>query len=207
LVRDTKYADLREPYVPIAYYAAAQNQGAGPGGTFLIRSSLSQAQTVREVNRVLAEINPGISVSFQGFKSMIDTTVLRERLMATVSSFFGGLALLLACIGVYGVLSYRVASRTNEIGIRAALGAQRRDLYWLILREALLLLVFGLVVGLPLTFGITRLASALLFELGPNDPLSLSLAALTILAVSLIAGYIPSRRATRVDPWIAVRCE
>ena len=207
LVRDTKYGDLREEFVPIAYYAAAQNQGAGPGGRVLIRSRLPQAEVLAAVKRVLDEINPAITVSFQGFKPMIEATILRERLMATLSGFFGGLALLLACIGLYGILSYGVASRTNEIGIRMALGASSRDVLWLILREALLLVIVGVAVGLPMIFAVTRLASTLLFGLTPTDPASLLLAALLMLAVSMLAGYLPSRRATRVDPMVALRCE
>jgi putative ABC transport system permease protein len=207
LVRDTKYEDLREEFVPVAYYAAAQNSGSGPGGQILIGSRLPQAEIVASVKRVLNEINPAITVSFQGFKPMIEATILRERLMATLSGFFGGLALLLACIGLYGILSYGVASRTNEIGIRMALGARSRDVLWLILREALLLVIVGVAVGLPMIFAVTRLASALLFGLTPTDPVSLLLAALLMLAVALVAGYLPSRRATRVDPMVALRCE
>jgi putative ABC transport system permease protein len=207
LVRDTKYEDLREEYQPIAYYAAAQNSGAGPGAEVLIRSRVPQAETVAAINNVLNEINPAITVRFQGFKPMIEATILRERLMATLSGFFGLLALLLACIGLYGMLSYGVASRTNEIGIRMALGAGRRDVFWLILREALMLVIAGVAVGLPMIFAVTRLASSLLFGLTPTDPVSLLFAALLMLVVSLVAGYLPSRRATRVDPMVALRCE
>jgi putative ABC transport system permease protein len=207
LVRDTKYRDLREESRPIAYYAAAQNSGAGPGAQFLIRSSQPQAGIVSSVKRVLNEINPTITVSFQAFKPMIEATVLRERLMATLSVFFGLLALLLACIGLYGILSYGVASRTNEIGIRMALGAQARNVRWLILREALLLVFIGVAVGLPMIFAVTRLVSTLLFGLTPTDPVSLLLAVLLMLAVAMVAGYLPSRRATRVDPMVALRCE
>jgi predicted permease len=207
LVRDTKYGDLREEFRPIAYYAAAQNQGAGPGGQFLIRSRLPQAETVAAVKRVLNEINPAITVSFQGFKPMIEATILRERLMAKLSSFFGLLALLLACIGLYGILSYGVASRTNEIGIRMALGAQALDVRWLILREALLLLLTGVAVGLPLIAAVTRLAKTLLYGLTPTDPVSLGLAVLLLFAVTLLAGYVPARRATKVDPLVALRRE
>jgi predicted permease len=207
LVRDTKYGDLREEFVPVAYYAAAQNSGAGPGAPVLIRSRLPQAEMVAAVKYVLNEINPAITVSFQGFKPMIEATILRERLMATLSGFFGGLALLLACVGLYGILSYGVASRTNEIGIRMALGARSRDVLWLILREALLLVVGGVAVGLPMIFALTRLASTLLFGLTPTDPVSLLLAALLMLAVAMVASYLPSRRATRVDPMAALRCE
>ena len=207
LVRDTKYEDLREEFLPIAYYAAAQDSGAGPGGQVLIRSRLPQAEMVAAVKRALNEINPAITVSFQGFKSMIEATILRERLMATLSGFFGLLALLLACIGLYGILSYGVASRINEIGIRMALGAGRRDVFWLILREAFLLVIAGVAVGLAMIFAVTRLASTLLFGLTPTDPVSLLLAALLMLAVAMVAGYLPSRRATRVDPLVALRYE
>jgi predicted permease len=206
-VADTKYADLREDFRPIGYYAAAQDEGAGAGGTFLIHSRLPQGEMVAAVKRVLNEINPAITVDFEGLKPIVDATILRERLMATLSGFFGLLALLLACIGVYGILSYGVASRTTEIGIRMALGARRTDVFWMILREALWLVVIGVVVGLPLIFAVTRLAATLLFELSPTDPVSLIAAALLLLGVALLAGYLPSRRATRVDPMIALRCE
>jgi putative ABC transport system permease protein len=207
LVRDTKYLDLREEFRPIVYYAAAQNTGAGPGNQVLIRSRRPQAETVAAVTRVLNEINPAITVRFQGFKTVIEATILRERLMTTLSAFFGLLALVLACIGLYGVLSYGVASRTNEIGIRMALGAGRRDVSWLILHEALLLVIAGVGVGLPMSFAVTRLASTLLFGLTPTDPISLLLAALLILAVAMVAAYLPSRRAMRVNPIVALRCE
>jgi len=128
-------------------------------------------------------------------------------LMAMLSSFFGMLALLLACIGLYGILSYGVASRTNEIGIRMALGAQRRDVFWLILREALWLIVAGVAVGLPIIFAVTRLASTLLFGLTPTDPVSLLLAALLMLAVAIVACWLPARRAAQVDPIVALRNE
>jgi len=207
LVRDTKYEDLREEFRPILYDNPAQDPGSGPGVQVFIRSRLPQAEIVAAVNRLLNEINPAVTVSFEGFKPMIEATILRERLMATLSGFFGGLALLLACIGLYGSLSYGVASRTNEIGIRMALGAGSRDVSWLILREALLLVIVGVVVGLPMIFAVTRLASALLYGLTPTDPVSLLIAALLMLAVAMVAGYLPARRATCVDPLLALRCE
>jgi len=122
------------------------------------------------VKRVLIEANPALNINFQGFKTIIEESLLRDRLMATLSGFFGVLALLLASIGLYGILSYGVASRTKEIGIRMALGAQSRVVRSLILREALLLVLVGLAVGLPVVFGITRFASTLLFGLTPTDP-------------------------------------
>jgi len=207
LVRNTKYGDLREEFRSIAYYADAQNDGAGAGAQVLLRSRAPMTEIVTSVKSVLNEINPAISVSFEGFKPMIEATILRERLMATLSGFFGILAMLLACIGLYGILSYGVASRTNEIGIRMALGAQARNVRWLILREALFLIIAGVAVGLPMIFAVTRLASSLLFALAPTDPVSLVAAALLMFGVSMAAGYLPSRRATKVDPLVALRCE
>ncbi len=159
------------------------------------------------MSRVLAEINPAISVSFQGFKTMIEESVQRERLMATLSGFFGLLALLLACVGLYGILSYSVASRTNEIGIRLALGAGTRNVLWMILREALMTVIIGVAVGLPMIWAITRLAATLLYDLKPTDPISLLMAALLMFAVAILAGYLPARRAARVDPIVALRYE
>ncbi len=139
---------------------------------------------------------------------MIEESIVRDRLLATLSGFFGLLALLLASIGLYGILSYGVASRTNEIGIRMALGARSRDVLSLVLREALLLVLVGVAVGLPAVFVATRFASALLFGLTPTDPVSLGLAAaLLMLIVALAAAYQPARRATKVDPLVALRYE
>ena len=207
LVANTKYEDLREEFGPIAYLPIAQDPRPATGSQLMIRSNLAQAEIVASVKRVLGEINPAIAVSFQGFKSMIDESILRERLMATLSGFFGLLALLLACIGLYGILSYGVASRTNEIGIRMALGAKARDVLWLILREAVWLVLIGIAVGLPMIIAATQMVSTLLYGLKPNDPTSLGLAALVLFVVAMGAGYIPARRATRVDPMVALRYE
>jgi predicted permease len=207
MVGNTKYENLREEFGPIAYYASTQDAGSGAGAQMLIRSQLTQAETVAAIKRVLNEINPVISVRFEGLKPMIEATILRERLLATLSFFFGLLALLLACMGLYGILSFGVASRTNEIGIRMAMGARARDVFWLILRESLLLVIVGVGVGLPVVFAVTRLASSLLFRLTPTDPLSLVLSALLMLVVALVAGYLPSHRATRVDPLVALRAD
>jgi len=151
--------------------------------------------------------NSGLDVRFQVFRSMVHESLLREQLLAKLSGLFGLLALLLASIGLYGLLSYGVASRTNEIGIRMALGAKTRNVLTLILREAVLLVIVGLAVGIPLALYAARFASSLLFELSPSDPVSLSVASAVLLAVALVAGYVPARRATKVDPLVALRDE
>ncbi len=207
LMRDSKFIGLRDDPRPLVFLAGAQDSQPYAGRQFLLRSSLPRAEVTAAVKRVLNEINPAITIRFEGFQTMVETSLLRERLLATLSGFFGLLALLLACIGLYGVLSYGVASRTNEIGIRMALGAGARNVRWLILREALLLLLAGVAVGLPMIFAVTRLASTLLYGLTPTDPVSLGLAALLLFAVTLLAGYVPARRATKVDPLVALRTE
>jgi putative ABC transport system permease protein len=206
-VKDTRYGNLSDTPGPIMFLSIAQEQRFLPFGQLLIRSDLRQSEITAAVTRVLNEINPAITVSYQGFKTMVEGSLLRERLLATLSGFFGALALLLASIGLYGLLAYNVASRTNEIGIRMALGAQARNVRWLILRETLLLLLAGIAAGAPLILAVTRLAETLLYDLSPTDPVSLGLAALLWFTVTLLAGYLPARRATKIDPIAALRHE
>ena len=137
----------------------------------------------------------------------VGESLFQERLVATLTSFFGLLALLLASIGLYGIMSHAVVRRTNEIGIRMALGALSGDVLWLVLWETLLLVLIGVGIGLPVALVATRLISSQLFGLTPNDPLTLTIATLLLLAVGAVAGYLPARRASRVDPMVALRCE
>ena len=153
------------------------------------------------------EASPKITISFQNFQTMVGESLLRDRLMATLSGFFGILALTLASVGLYGILSYGVASRRNEIGIRMALGAQTRDVLSMIMREGVLLALIGIAAGLVIVFGVTRFARAMLFELSPTDPLSVIGAVAFLFAVAILAGLIPARRATKVDPLVALRYE
>jgi ABC-type antimicrobial peptide transport system permease subunit len=163
------------------------------------------AATVRQVVRELDSNLPVTEVGTQSARSQ--ATLGQERLYARLVSFFGGLALLLAAIGLSGVLAYSVVQRTNEIGIRMALGAQPGSIARMILREAAVLLVIGLAVGTALTLAATRAAGALFFGLQPNDPLTMVMAAVLLTAVAVAASYLPARRAAKVEPITALRYE
>lgn len=207
VARDSKFEDLREAELPVVYLSSSQETEPPAGVRFLVRSNLPPTQLTNELRHSLMQMQPGIDVSFQEFRSIVRESLLRERLMATLSGFFGVLALLLASIGIYGLLSYAVASRTHEIGIRMALGAESRNVIALILKEALVLVLIGVVVGIPIVLYVSRFARSLLFELSPTDPLPLALAGMVLLVVALLAGYLPARRATKVDPLVALRDE
>jgi putative ABC transport system permease protein len=180
--------ELREDFKPIAFFPDTQDDHPGQYAN-------------------VAEMSPDIDVQFHPFKTQILDGLLRERLMATLSGFFGALAAILAVIGLYGVISYMVARRTNEIGIRMALGANGGGIVRLILREALLLLGIGLVVGAGLALAAARTASSMLFGLKPYDPATLAFAITTLALVAVAASYIPARRAAGVDPMVALREE
>jgi ABC-type antimicrobial peptide transport system permease subunit len=152
-------------------------------------------------------VNPNIGYSFSVFKTRIEESLLRERLMAILSGLFGGLAVLLATVGLYGVISYTVARRTNEIGIRIALGAGRNSVMGLILRETGMLLAVGLGAGVLIALAAGRAAATLLFGLQPNDPLTFAAAGVLLAIVAVGASYVPAWRASRVDPMVALRHE
>jgi ABC-type antimicrobial peptide transport system permease subunit len=136
---------------------------------------------------------------------MIDAGVVNRRAVAQLSAVFGLLAVLLASIGIYGVTTYGTSRRTNEFGVRMALGAERRHVLWLVLGETARLGVAGVVAGLLLAMATGRLVSSLLFGLTPYDPLAIGAAAVAMVAVALLAGYLPARRATRIDPVVALK--
>jgi len=191
----------------MAFLATSQAPHPSTGDQILIRSNAPLGNLTAAVKGTIEAVNPNILISFHVFETEIRNSLLRERLMATLSGFFGGLALLLACIGLYGIMSYGVAGRTGEIGIRMALGAQGRNVLWLIMRETLLLVVIGIAVGLPAVLAGTWWISSLLYGLAPGDPVSIGIASLLMMGVAAAAGYIPARRAARVDPIEALRQE
>jgi len=163
---------------------------------------------MQAARREILAFDPLIPIgSIKTMDSLIDGTLRQERLIAQLSTVFGGLALLLAAIGLYGVLSYAVAQRTGEIGIRMALGAQRGSVIGMVLRETGVLIAVGLAAGVPASLACARLVQSKFYGLKPADPLTLACALGVMLAVAAIAGYLPARRASRVDPLVALRHE
>ncbi len=207
LVKDTIYDDLREGFGPIAYLATSQDSSPGQYDQILLRSNLPPAGLKGSVKRAIAEVHPRIAFHFHVFQEQIRYSMVRERLMATLSGLFGLLAVTLAVIGIYGVISYMVTGRSKEIGIRMALGAERRGVVGLILREAAVLLGFGLACGAALALFGARAAASLLFGLKPYDPVTLALAIGGLAVVAVAASYLPARRAAGVDPMTALRDE
>jgi putative ABC transport system permease protein len=208
LARDTKYDDLRQPFAPEFYAPAVQDpQYPMRSLALVIRSSLPLENVTAAVAALAREENPTIVVDFRTMTSRLHDSLLRERLMATLSGFFGGLAALIAAIGLYGVMSYTVARRRNEIGVRIALGSDRRQVVRMVMGEAGGLLAAGLAIGVPAALAVTRFASALLFGVTPRDPATLAAAVVGLVVVAALASYVPALRASRLEPIEALRDE
>jgi putative ABC transport system permease protein len=209
MVKDSVYNDMHQPMVPVMYFPQAQLEAPFeyPGVTLLIRSQGGMTGLLNSVKNTIAGVNPKIDIQFAVLRTQIRETLRQDELMATLCGFFGGLAVLLAAIGLYGVISYTVAQRTNEIGIRMALGAQRSGIIRLVLREVSLLVGIGIAVGVGLTLAGSRATGSLLFGLKAEDPLTLALTVVLLAAIGLVASSVPAFRASRLDPMVALRYE
>jgi len=207
VVKDTKYRDLRDPFSPLVFLAEAQDPEPGPYMSLLVRSQGDLATIVPSVKAAALSFSPAVGIEFKVFKTHVRETLFRERLMATLSGFFGALATVLATIGLYGVMSYSVARRKGEIGLRMALGADRGAVIGMIMREAATLLAAGVVVGSALALLAGRAAGKLLYGLEPGDPATLAMAAATLATVAAVASYLPAARASRLEPTAALREE
>jgi putative ABC transport system permease protein len=208
VVKNEKYLQLKEDFVPIFFLPDAQANAEDPdmSPNLMIRHA-EVSDLTGWVKRAIEKVNPDVSLSFVNFNEMVRQTLVRERLMALLAGFFGFLAALLATIGLYGVISYMVAGRTNEIGIRMALGADRQSVVGMIMREAGILLGIGVVLGGILSLFAAQTARAMLFGLKPGDPLTLATAIMFLATVALLASYLPARRAAKLDPMMALREE
>jgi putative ABC transport system permease protein len=207
LVRDTKYYTLREEFLPIVFLSSDQDTKPGPFSTILVRSTLPLTGITSGVRRAIAQVSPTIDIDFESFETRVREGLLRERLMATLSGFFGLLASLISAVGLYGVMSFLVVRRTGEIGIRIALGAGRASIAALIVRQASVLLAIGVAVGILLTLAIAGAANSILFGLKPYDFGTLALATALLTAVTAAASFLPARRAARLEPMVALREE
>jgi predicted permease len=207
LIKDTKYNDLREPTPPISFAPADQFPDQAGWAVLFIRSSQPPEAVINAVRQKLAASSPAMSVDFRILEREVQNSLVRERLMAILSGFFGGLAGLLAMVGLYGLISYIVAMRKNEIGIRMALGASHSIILRIILRQTLTMVAVGVGAGLVLAMAAAQGADSLLFGLHANDPATLLGAAGFLTVVALAACYVPAYRASRVDPMNALRYE
>jgi predicted permease len=206
VVKDAKYSSLSEGSEMAAYHP--YSQAVQYFSNFSVRYSGDPAPVIAAVRNALIQVNPRIVVSnVSTLAESVDGSIATQKLVAQLSAFFGALAVFLACIGIYGLLSYSVLRRTNEIGIRLALGAQTSTLLWMVLRESLLLLTLGLVLGVPIALTSTGILRKLLYQLSPTDPWTFTLSAVVVAAMTLLAAWLPARRATKVDPMVALRCD
>ena len=208
VVRDAKYEGLRKEILPVAYLPYVNSSGAPPMIGFLVRTMGDPEEMTPAIQNAVQSIEPRLQLlAVKTMQAEISELVTQERLFASLSSFFGLLALILVAIGLYGVMSYTVARRTHEIGIRMALGAQRGDVLRLVMRETLCLALAGVALGIPAALLATRWIESQLFGLAPHDPLTITLVTLLLVAAMALAGYLPARKAAHVDPLIALRCE
>jgi len=206
VVRDAKYNSVRDEAPPTMYVPYRQTR---TGGVLLeVRTAGNPVAAMNTIRETVRRIDPNLPIMDMWTQmEQIERRFLQEKLFAQANAFFGGLAVVLAAVGLFGLMSYSVARRTNEIGIRMALGARRQDVLRLVMRESMTLVIVGIVIGLGVALGTSRLVETLLFGLAPTDAFSLATAVLLMIAVSALAGYLPARRASRVDPMVALHQE
>ncbi|HVT26598.1 MAG TPA: FtsX-like permease family protein, partial [Lacipirellulaceae bacterium] len=203
---DVRYGDLKQGSLMTVFIAASQF--SPDRVTYALHTAGDPRAYIRSVHEIVREADsrvPVIDVITQAAE--IDGTISREATFAKLCTGFAVLALLIACVGLYGTMSYNVTRQIGEIGIRMALGAQRGSVVWMVLRRALLLVVVGLAISVPATLLASRLVKSFLFDTQPNDPRTLALAGFVLLSAAILAGYGPARRASRIDPVAALRQE
>jgi putative ABC transport system permease protein len=207
VVKDSKYESVRERTGPQAFFPAAQVHRDDESEFFELRTAARPSALVPSVQNAIAQVNKSVTLDFSSLAEQVDDSLIQERLLATLSTFFGALALLLAMIGLYGAISYAVGQRRNEFGVRIALGAAPASILRLVMRDVAAILLGGSLAGIIISLAAVRFVQKLLFGLLPYDPVTILGAIAVLAAVALVAGYIPARRAMRVDPMVALRYE
>jgi predicted permease len=209
VVEDTKNAGMDKPAGPELYFQAQQvNQFLGSNVSFVVRSENSSTPLEGSIRNAVRELDPTLPVyNLWSMNELVSKSMVQPRFLALLLATFSGIALFLAAIGIYGVMAYSVAQRTQEIGVRMALGARQYHVLRLVLRQSMVMLVMGTVIGLAGAFALTRLMRTLLFEITATDPLTYVSVIGLLIVVALLASYIPARRATKVDPLVALRYE
>jgi predicted permease len=204
--KTARYNSLKGDIPPVVYVPYSLKARPIAQMTYELRAAGNPLALVAAVRQVVGQADSRVPIAnIVTQRARIDQTISQERTFAALCAVFAVLAVLIACVGLYGTMAYSVARRTSEFGIRMALGAGRPQLIMMVLRQVLVLAVSGLGIGLLAALAVTRVVESFLFRIEPNDPLALSLAALILLAASLLAGYGPARKASRVDPWTALR--
>jgi predicted permease len=207
LVKDSKYESLREENSATAYFPITQIRENASDQAIELRTAARPSVLVPAVQEAVAGVSKTIPLDFTTLAQQVDDSLVQERLLATLSTFFGGLALLLAMIGLYGALSYLVSQRQPEFGIRMALGATQRSILGLVMRDVVLVLVGGLATGTGISLAVVGVLQKMLFGLAARDTVTLLASIGVLSAVAFFAAYLPARRAMRVDPMVALRYE
>jgi predicted permease len=207
IARDARYNRLTDNDLRVAYFPMAQDEEPWHFGSILMRTSGDMAGAKSAAVQVAGKIHPQIGLNFRYLETQIADSLTIQRTLAMLSAFFGMLALLLAAIGLYGLLSFHVTRRRNEIGVRMALGAMPRSVLWLVLRDVLVLTSIGLVVGVGSALGLSRWLASLLHDLSARDTATLLATCISLMTIAVLAGYLPARRAARLQPMDALREE
>jgi predicted permease len=207
VVRDVHHAGIQKRATPTVYVAIDRGQSAGRP-TMLVRSQAPPNALLAPIYRELERLGPRITFAdFHTLRQQVDDSIFEQRLLAALGAFFGTLALLLAAVGLYGVVAYGTARRTGEIGLRIALGAPRARVVWMILRDALFLVAVGLALGLPAALAGARAVESVLFGIQPADPFTFTTTAALLAVIGGAAAFLPARRASRLDPSQVLRNE